>query len=318
LYGDCGSNAKGRINCDITAQTFNGSQDSVHTYTTSRNICYFFSCRKSAFEKELEIGRRIQAGFLPQKIPEVEGWRVASYFKAAREVAGDFFDVFQLPDDKYLALVIGDVCDKGVGAALFMTLFRSLTRASCLYGCMQKLGNTDHQTQTVESILLNSVLTTNRYIATTHGDSSMFASMFFAILNTETGELVYVNGGHEAPLIFRTNGGLEMLSTTGPVLGLFTTANYHLQKTNLLKGDLLFAYTDGVTEAKNRREELFSEQQLLKSSNPEIKCPQAFVDDILQQIHCHCDGADQFDDITMLAVRCYGKSRSHNTARLTG
>lgn len=141
----------------------------------------------------------------------------------------------------------------------------------------------------------------------------MFASMFFAILNTETGEMVYTNGGHEAPLIFRANGSLEMLPTTGPVLGLFTAANYSMQKITLVKGDMLFAYTDGVTEAKNKRDELFSEQQLLKSSNPEIICPQAFLDDILQHIHNHCDGADQFDDITMLAVKCCEKSSSHKT-----
>jgi sigma-B regulation protein RsbU (phosphoserine phosphatase) len=260
----------------------------------------------AAYEKELEIGRRIQAGFLPQEIPEFEGWNIASYFKAAREVAGDFFDVFQLPNDKYLALVIGDVCDKGVGAALFMTLFRSLTRASCLYGCMQKIGDIEKQADIPETILLNSILTTNRYIATTHGDSSMFASMFFGILDTETRQLVYVNGGHEAPLIFCADGSREMLATTGPVLGLFTTANYTVKKIKLEKEDLLFAYTDGVTEAKNDRGELFSEEQLLEISNPEIECPQAFLDDILRHVHSHCNGEDQFDDITMLAVKCHG------------
>ena len=261
--------------------------------------------RIAVYEKELEIGRRIQAGFLPQEIPEFKDWDIASYFKAAREVAGDFFDVFQLPNDKYLALVIGDVCDKGVGAALFMTLFRSLTRASCLYGCMQKLGDIEKQADTPETILLNSILTTNRYIATTHGDSSMFASMFFGILDTETRQLVYVNGGHEAPLIFCADGSREMLATTGPVLGLFTTANYTVKKIQLEKEDLLFAYTDGVTEAKNDRGELFSEEQLLEIANPEIECPQAFLDDILRHVHSHCNGEDQFDDITMLAVKCH-------------
>ena len=262
--------------------------------------------RMAVYEKELEIGRRIQAGFLPQKIPEFKDWDIASYFKAAREVAGDFFDVFQLPNDKYLALVIGDVCDKGVGAALFMTLFRSLTRASCLYGCMQKLGDIEKQADIPETILLNSILTTNRYIATTHGDSSMFASMFFGILDTETRQLVYVNGGHEAPLIFCADGSREMLATTGPVLGLFATANYTVKKIQLEKEDLLFAYTDGVTEAKNDRGELFSEEQLLEIANPEIECPQAFLDDILRHVHSHCNGEDQFDDITMLAVKCRG------------
>ena len=91
-----------------------------------------------AFEKELEIGRRIQADFLPEYIPEAEGWEIATYFEAAREVAGDFFDVFELEPEGKLAIVIGDVCDKGVGAALFMTLFRSLIRATCQYSFVSR------------------------------------------------------------------------------------------------------------------------------------------------------------------------------------
>ena len=91
-----------------------------------------------AYEKELEIGRRIQADFLPESIPEIENWEVAAYFEAAREVAGDFYDVFKLDSADCFAFVIGDVCDKGVGAALFMTLFRSLIRATCQYGLMAR------------------------------------------------------------------------------------------------------------------------------------------------------------------------------------
>ena len=94
------------------------------------------STKLMAYEKEMEIGRRIQSGFLPGSIPVLENWELASSFVAAREVAGDFYDVFKLNNLHHLAIVIGDVCDKGVGAALFMTLFRSLIRASSLYGNM--------------------------------------------------------------------------------------------------------------------------------------------------------------------------------------
>lgn len=260
------------------------------------------SRKVQAYEKELEIGRRIQAGFLPLSLPEVPGWHIAAYLKAAREVAGDFYDVFPLNDIRYTGLVIGDVCDKGVGAALFMTLFRSLTRASCLYGYRENNSQAE-EPDDPESILANSVLTTNRYIATTHGNSSMFASMFFGILDNATGRLVYVNGGHEAPVIFREGGTRETLSTTGPVLGLFAAATYAVEKTQLARGDLLFGYTDGVTEAKNRQEELFTEEQLLQRANHQLEDPQEFIDEILEYIRIHCGGADQFDDITMLAVR---------------
>ncbi|MFV2033311.1 MAG: PP2C family protein-serine/threonine phosphatase, partial [Gammaproteobacteria bacterium] len=155
-------------------------------------------------------------------------------------------------------------------------------------------------------MLLNSVLTTNRYIATTHRTSSMFASMFFAILDSESGRLVYINGGHEQPIIFRAEGSMEMLPTTGPVLGLFAAASFTVQETRLGIGDLLLSYTDGVTEAKNLQGQLYSEENLLKNADPQIKDPQAFVEDVLQNVRSHCGRADQFDDITMLALRYSG------------
>jgi len=96
------------------------------------------STKLLSYQKEMEIGRRIQADFLPHSVPEIENWEIAAWFEAAREVAGDFYDVFRLKTSSHIAIVIGDVCDKGVGAALFMTLFRSLIRASSLYGYMDE------------------------------------------------------------------------------------------------------------------------------------------------------------------------------------
>ncbi len=118
-------------------------------------------------------------------------------------MAGDFYDVFKLKSSSHLAIVIGDVCDKGVGAALFMTLFRSLIRATSLYGCMDSTVDKANAAGKGADVLLNSILTTNRYIATTHAGSSMFASVFFGLLDPDTGELIYVNAGtrstHDLP-----------------------------------------------------------------------------------------------------------------------
>ena len=147
----------------IIAAVLQRERGIVHDVTTR-------TAQLQAFEKELEIGRRIQANFLPEHVPEVENWEIASYFEAAREVAGDFFDVFELKPDKRLAIVIGDVCDKGVGAALFMTLFRSLIRASCQYAALNQEAGVidDASSEHIREILLTSMDFTNRYISTTH------------------------------------------------------------------------------------------------------------------------------------------------------
>jgi len=265
------------------------------------------STKLMAYEKEMEIGRRIQADFLPKSVPEIENWDIASRFEAAREVAGDFYDVFKLNSHQHLAIVIGDVCDKGVGAALFMTLFRSLIRASSLYGNMGSAlvdaGSGDAPI-TASEVLLNSMLTTNRYVATTHADSSMFASIFFGLLDTESGELLYVNAGHESPIIFRQNGETESLNITGGVIGLFPAASYAVDSVTLKEGDLILTYTDGVNEAKNTQGEQFTEQRIMQVAEPEAHSTETFLRIILDGVKAFRGAADQSDDITMLALRC--------------
>jgi serine phosphatase RsbU (regulator of sigma subunit) len=264
--------------------------------------------RLLAFEKELEIGRRIQADFLPETIPEIEGYEIASYFEAAREVAGDFFDVFELVPGRYLALVIGDVCDKGVGAALFMTLFRSLIRASCQYGMVSPQADADAGPEdSVDEIMKKSIATTNGYIATTHSKSSMFASVFFGVLDQQSGELIYINGGHESPVIYRADGSLDVLEVTGGVLGLFPWAAHTVASVSILPGDLVFTYTDGVNEAKNEKDEQFSDERIMEMKDAGWESGEDFLREILGRIHRFRGEAPQSDDITMLALRSLGE-----------
>ena len=264
------------------------------------------STKLLSYQKEMEIGRRIQADFLPQSLPEIDNWEIAAWFEAAREVAGDFYDVFKLKSSSHLAIVIGDVCDKGVGAALFMTLFRSLIRASSLYGYTDSKLADSKLTDAGDSaadVLLNSIMTTNRYIATTHAGSSMFASVFFGLLNPETGKLTYINAGHEAPMIFRQNGETEILDITGGVIGLFPAARYAVETATLNAGDLIFTYTDGVNEAKNLEGEQFSDERILATAAPEGNDTGTFLKIMLDAV-CEFRGeAAQSDDITMLALK---------------
>jgi sigma-B regulation protein RsbU (phosphoserine phosphatase) len=257
-----------------------------------------------AYERELEIGRRIQADFLPEYVPEIENWEVASYFEAAREVAGDFYDVFELKPTNQIALVIGDVCDKGVGAALFMTLFRSLIRASCQQGALNSAVNSDNQsTQHVREILQTSIDITNRYIATTHSKSSMFASVFFGVLNPDSGEMVYINAGHESPVIFKHGGGEEILECTGGVVGLFPFAKFEIATIKLERGDLFFSYTDGINEAKNIHGDQFSDQRILDAGKSASFDAAGLLEHMMEQIRSFRGEALQSDDITMLAIR---------------
>jgi len=176
---------------------------------------------REAMERELEIARRIQASFLPDNLPQPEGWELASRFEAAREVAGDFYDAFSLAGGKRIGLVVGDVCDKGVGAALFMSLFRSLIRAFAdqhySLGWMDLLASDAPGSNMAEPLrsssvsrrrelltpgttaLKKAVVLTNDYIANNHGQTSMFATLFFGVLDPTTGTLTYINGGTSPP-----------------------------------------------------------------------------------------------------------------------
>src|SRR5207302_7545985 len=129
-------------------------------------------------ERELAIGHEIQLGFLPETIPEPAGWELRAYFRPARQVAGDFYDVFPLPGGR-IAIVLADVCGKGVGAALFMALFRSLFRALAEPQFAAASATSEGLRATVQG--------TNDYIARTHGRANMFATVFFAVLDPASG-----------------------------------------------------------------------------------------------------------------------------------
>jgi sigma-B regulation protein RsbU (phosphoserine phosphatase) len=236
----------------------------------------------------------------------VENWEIAPFFEAAREVAGDFYDVFQLPGNDHVALVIGDVCDKGVGAALYMSLFRSLIRATAMYGYSDLDAVAQDRVAHAgegEGMLLNSIQTTNRYIAITHPHSSMFASVFFGLLDPDSGALSYINAGHESPVVFRRDGTKEVLEVTGGVLGLFAAAPFSVAETRLEEGDLLFAYSDGVNEAKDPDGAQFGDQRILAMDNVQEEGAREFVDEVYAQIQAFRTTAAPSDDITMLAVK---------------
>jgi serine phosphatase RsbU (regulator of sigma subunit) len=254
-----------------------------------------------SLEREFEIARDIQMSFLPDELPRVAGWEIAAYFKAAREVAGDFYDAFPTPDGNF-ACVIGDVCGKGIGAALFMTLFRSLIRATATSDLA--CAGVDNRKLLPAERLENVINFTNRYITNTHGDASMnFSTVFIGIFDLQKNMLTYMNCGNEAPLLLGADGQVSLLGPTGPVVGVLPEAKFEVKAVPFTSGDLLLAFTDGITDALDEQIESFGPERVKTLLAGNSANPQALLDFIQDELCRYMGNAEQFDDITMLAVK---------------
>jgi phosphoserine phosphatase RsbU/P len=270
-------------------------------------------------EHDLQVARRIQAGFLPRSLPQVSGWEISARFQPAREVAGDFYDAFMLSQNRRIAFVIGDVVDKGVPAALFMALVRSLTRAFAQQNYSLNWsdvlgGNPSSSTpnrkptkRTIPSTgtvsLYNAVLLTNNYIIDNHMDDNMFATLFFGLLDPMTGQLAYINAGHNPPFIIDAQGNLKAaLKNTGAAVGMFAGVDYTIANAQMEPGDTLFTYTDGVTEARNVAGDFVTEKGLLALLAEPSTSATKLLDRVDLYLQNFMRDAVQFDDITMMAI----------------
>ncbi len=259
--------------------------------------------RIKRMEIELEKGREIQQDFLPREIPDSPHWDIATSFFPAREVSGDFYDVFDLPGGR-LGLVIADVCDKGVGSALYMTLIRSLIR---VYAEQMLADSTESGAGAVDEPRPNRELEvvqlTNSYLVRHHGDEGMFATLFFGVLDSANGQLVYINGGHEPLYVIGKDGVKAELPPTGPAVGLMADIDFEAVKLQLGPGDLLLGVTDGVTEAHNSKNELFSRNRVKDLLAIPVDSSKELLDRIQEQVSEFIGAAPISDDVTMLAVQ---------------
>lgn len=247
-----------------------------------------------AVKRELELGRRIQADFLPGTLPRLPGWEIDAVFRPAREVAGDFYDVFVLPGDT-IGLVIADVCDKGVGAALFMALCRSLIRSFA------------EQMTTIATDALQAIPLTNNYIVRHHHNHRnrmhMFATLFFGVLHPATGLLTYTNAGHEPPVLIGADGVRQLLEPTGPAVGFMAESAFGQAQVCIEPGELVFAYTDGITEARGPEGGFLGEEPLMDLLNRPASSAAALMERVQEEVGRHIADSTPSDDITMLAVR---------------
>jgi len=271
--------------------------------------------RIKRIEFELEKGQEIQREFLPRIIPDLPNWEIATFFQPAGKVSGDFYDVFMLQGG-HMGLVIGDVCDKGVGSALYMALFRSLIRVFSTARGVQNDSFISAQTEmasgpsdTISAVYddpktcLQAVSLTNDYIARIHGEEGMFATIFFGILDPSSGRLHYINGGHEPLQHIGAHGIKGHLNPTGPAVGMMPEMHFGIQHVCLDPGDLLLGYTDGLTEARSSKDELFTRGRL----DVLFESCSLSADDLLEQIKSNLMKfmgiAPLNDDVTMLAVQ---------------
>ena len=253
-----------------------------------------------SLEREMNIARDIQKEFLPAQLPEVAGWDIAYYFKAAKEVAGDFYDAFILPDGT-LTFLVADVCGKGIGAALYMTLFRSLIRAASTTD--QFSPGQEQKTFTPEERLLHVISLTNNYVVETHGEANMFATIFIGILDPKSGKLSYINGGNDPALIVGRDGKAHTrLTRTGPAIGVISQAKFVVKEITLANDDLILAFTDGIPDTQNIDGEFFGNERLqaLLTYN---STPAELLNKIESELNQFIGEADQFDDITLLAIK---------------
>jgi len=249
--------------------------------------------RLAALHKELEVASQIQRAIVPSQFPpfpERREFEIHASMTPAKAVGGDFFDFFLVDADR-LGFVIGDVSGKGVPSALFMAVCRTLIKA------------TAHTGGSPEACLAG----VNRVLAT-EGVASMYVTVFYGVLETRTGRVAYCNAGHNPPYVLRGDGGIEPLAQAGGmVVGLFEDAAYEAGQIGLGRGDGLFMYTDGVTEATDPAGEEFTTGRLVPCL---ARCRGLPLDDVIRtvgaEVTAFAAGAPQGDDITMLALRYLG------------
>ena len=236
---------------------------------------------------ELRIAHDIQMSFLPERLPEVPGLEVAALSLPAKEVGGDFYDAIPLSGQR-TAFVIADVSGKGVPAALFMALSRTVLRANAL----------------VPRSAREAVGEANALIAA-DAKSGMFVTLFYAVVDPADRTLTYVNAGHNPPLLFRSGGDRPLeLKGTGIILGVMPEADYGEETLALESNDLVLFYTDGVTEAINAREEQFGERRLIETVMGCRDHPsEEIVDRVRRAVADFSGDEPQFDDQTLMVLR---------------
>ena len=247
-----------------------------------------------AVQRDLNIATRIQLSILPQTFPPFPGrteFEIYATMIAAKEVGGDFYDFFFI-DNERLAFVIGDVSGKGVPAAIFMAVSRTLLKAVAA-----QVVNPGECLRRLNAMLIP------------ESEAAMFVTIFYGVLNTRTGDIQYSNGGHNSPYVIRKDGTvIEIEQSGGLLIGMLPDLEYDVKKLHLDPGDSIFMFTDGVTEAMDKNHDLYDDPRLVECLKRNAYLPlDAVTTAVAADISAFVVDAPQSDDITMLMLRYIGK-----------
>ena len=271
---------------ETLADSFNQMTDELKSYV--ENLAKT-TAEKERIETELSVAARIQEGILPKKFPERSEFDLSASMEPAKEVGGDFYDFYFL-DEEHLMVTAADVSDKGMPAALFMMGAKTLLKESAMmFASGERLPEV--------------MARTNDRLAEAN-EEGMFVTAFTGVLDVRNGEFVYVNAGHIPPLV-RRNGDISFLPTAqGPMLGVMEGLGFPADRLIFAPGDMLFLYTDGVTEAMNEKQELFTEERLrdVFSAQPEERTSAEILAAVKRAVKVHAGGAEPSDDVTMLGL----------------
>jgi serine phosphatase RsbU (regulator of sigma subunit)/DNA-binding NarL/FixJ family response regulator len=238
--------------------------------------------------QELALAGQIQASFLPENLPHLAGWQFAATIEPARETSGDFYDVIPLPNEQW-GFVIADVADKGLGAALYMSLGRSLIRTYA----------TEYPNRS-DLVLL----ATNRRLLS-DASAGLFITSFYGVLDPMSGTLTYCNAGHNPPYLIRSQEHtiLQPLSKTGMVLGVTEDGSWEQSEVRLARGDTLLFYTDGFVDAQDPEGVPYGEKRLRETIATHVgHSAQEFQAELLRELHDFIGDAPQADDITLVVI----------------
>ena len=244
-----------------------------------------------SLKNDLSVASEIQQSILPRVFPpfpeDCDKLDIAASMNAAKDVGGDFYDFFRLDED-HIGLVMADVCGKGIPAAIFMAVSRTIIRATGMSG----LSPAECITKSNSLLAADSV-------------DCMFVTVFYAIYNLKTGEVNYCNGGHNPPHILKKNGEvIELPKSKDMMVGAFDGVKYHEETLQLEKGDALVMFTDGVTEAMNESREEFGTARLVESlEDVAMRNCKEIIDTVKADIATFVGDAEQSDDITLLAFK---------------
>lgn len=281
------SDVSGRDELGILGKTFD---DMVSRLANSLTLV---TAAKDRMQGELDVGHEIQMSMVPlifPAFPERPEFNVYAVLKPAREVGGDFYDFFFIDEERF-CICIGDVSGKGVPSALFMAVAKTLIKS-----------------RSVDDFSTASVLTHVNDELSANNNESMFVTLFVAIVDTKTGETVFTNAGHNPPFVRRKDGSLLRLDQRhGPIVGIVPDVVYGEDRIGLDAGDVLFLYTDGVTEAIDGNQTIFTEERLADLlATSDWDSAETIVDATVQAVEAFEGGVEQTDDVTILAFQFNG------------